>query len=957
MKMTFIHILLLLFIATHLVTAEPIDKTDHSSKTEQKKTIKNAQTAQKNAKLAKILAKLAKAKAKLAKAKAKVAKEKAKTARKKAKIAKSKTKSEREKTKKNEFTDPTNLSENALFKLLFGSQKPKEVNIDLVVSVYIDTVHKIETSLQSNTRASFFKLSKTDFLRAIKTHLKKKAFKKIKKKVSHLDTIDGKWLTKHKFKYLLKASKQTLFITTPENLRGTQIIDFENRSITLSGNDLKPYFFSAFSNINYFYANTNFTEIKQKTYTKNINFNNHVAIGDFFIDSHYVLNNQKNYFNFLELNSFLFTKKHFTHVGFLEKKPIFGVNFNNSFINSFTRKYRKNKSLLLKVNNTSQITIFSNNKKTRQEKLAPGKYKLKNLPTNTGPNSIKIKLHDNKTSKELKTYTLFDYKNSKLLYPLEYQFDVTYGLFDNRSLKTTNIRDRLNKKNKVFLYEHYLGLFSLTRYLSNITHFTKYSNSPYLTHWENTFHTGTPLGILSSTYSQSYVNGRPHIRKYIRSFPHIRNYIYNFPNVGKYIDLKLMFLPQKLSKLLSKWYITLSKENATYRSFSIETNPISPDSSSKMGKQQFSSIMAFKSFYLIKVPFILNKTAILYDNNTYSFITNFSIKQHLSKNMSFNLVCNYLYGNRSSIKSGPSFALSFTYKRLTKKHPMSVNTHYTSKDNRFKYKNNIRLANTKNNALSLSHNPEALSLTFSNSTNGFNNNVSYSSGDSGDTMNFNSSLNNSRTSAAIGYTKQLSGGINRIYTQQNININSTLYMVGPHIGIGSAATNSGIAIIKKHKLLKESIIRINKNTIIDKYGPATIGKLSPFSSNSFILNFDDLPETVDITRANLNLVSDYGKGYYTTIGTKSALLILGTLINQNNDPIALQFIEITGLKDKQAHTLFTNKKGRFQFNSSKHQNYSLKVIDLNAEPITFSIPKGYDKGLLKLGKLKLIKKL
>ena len=233
------------------------------------------------------------------------------------------------------FVDPTQISIGDLYKKLFGVSKPTEVGIELSLRLVIDTIYKDKVTIQTDTTVSFFKISKDRFLYYLRSHLKKSAFEQIKKQVNSLEYIDGKWLLENRFNYSLKASESKLEIETPEDLRGIQIIDLGRDQFIIGGGqqDLDSHFFSAFSNIYYENSQTNFTEVQNENKIALLNIDSHVALGNVFIDSAYLMKDGRSFFDYLEVNSFLNTDTYFTRVGLLKDKPIFGFVVSNSFIN------------------------------------------------------------------------------------------------------------------------------------------------------------------------------------------------------------------------------------------------------------------------------------------------------------------------------------------------------------------------------------------------------------------------------------------------------------------------------------------------------------------------------------------------------------------------------------------------------------------------------------------------
>jgi hypothetical protein len=63
-------------------------------------------------------------------------------------------------TETEEYIDPDELSEEELYQKLFGISKPKEVEIDMEVTVLVDSIFRGNTLLKTNTITSFLNMTK-----------------------------------------------------------------------------------------------------------------------------------------------------------------------------------------------------------------------------------------------------------------------------------------------------------------------------------------------------------------------------------------------------------------------------------------------------------------------------------------------------------------------------------------------------------------------------------------------------------------------------------------------------------------------------------------------------------------------------------------------------------------------------------------------------------------------------
>ena len=321
--------------------------------------------------------------------------------------------------------------------------------------------------------------------------------------------------------------------------------------------------------------------------------------------------------------------------------------------------------------------------------------------------------------------------------------------------------------------------------------------------------------------------------------------------------------------------------------------------------------------------------------------------------MSLNVSLIHESGPLSNSK-GFNFTLAFSYVRQTKKYPGSIDVNYNSQMNVLNYNSKLQLAQFNNGSISAGFDPDKANLGVSHSANGFNNSLTWATGKASDSLSLGSSLSNARTQSSFKYSKNFSGQFDSTHA---FKIRTTLYAVGTNVAIGPTSEHSSFAIIRKHPQLKETSILVNDNYPLDSLGPLGLGILTPLKDNSLTLSFDDLPSSIDITDVNINIYPEYGKGYYTSVGTKASLFILGKLIDQNNEPISLMYLEIMGMDDQEVNLYFTNSKGGFEFQAAKKQDYLIKVVDFNAEPYLLQLSEEeFDEGgYLRLPPIKMIR--
>lgn len=96
-------------------------------------------------------------------------------------------------------------------------------------------------------------------------------------------------------------------------------------------------------------------------------------------------------------------------------------------------------------------------------------------------------------------------------------------------------------------------------------------------------------------------------------------------------------------------------------------------------------------------------------------------------------------------------------------------------------------------------------------------------------------------------------------------------------------------------------------------GPAMLGSLSAYSNRTVVYDVNKIPAGYDLGQGNVHIYPKYRAGYNLTVGSDYHLLVVGTMLDRNGEPIPL----LTGVATELAApkragiTFFTGKTGRF----------------------------------------------
>ncbi len=202
----------------------------------------------------------------------------------------------------------------------------------------------------------------------------------------------------------------------------------------------------------------------------------------------------------------------------------------------------------------------------------------------------------------------------------------------------------------------------------------------------------------------------------------------------------------------------------------------------------------------------------------------------------------------------------------------------------------------------------------------------------------------------------------------NINLSTSLGVADGHIGMG-ATTTTPFAVVTKHKTLKETDVLVN----VDHYGRAQttpsqkIGALidlgSGYTSYQFNIDVPEAPLGYDWGPGMYQMTGGANTGHHIQIGSELSYTVIGTLVDDQGTPIAMQ----RGLAIKQQNSdaretaplsraFFTNRVGRFVVEGISVGEYIIEINDFKGRfqvkdteqrfitINTITLEKGHSKG-------------
>jgi outer membrane usher protein len=162
----------------------------------------------------------------------------------------------------------------------------------------------------------------------------------------------------------------------------------------------------------------------------------------------------------------------------------------------------------------------------------------------------------------------------------------------------------------------------------------------------------------------------------------------------------------------------------------------------------------------------------------------------------------------------------------------------------------------------------------------------------------------------------------------------------------SRPIENSFAIIARQGTARDQSVDINPgiNGVLaraDALGPAVV-PLSPYSFTTLVADAPDLPQGSELGESQFGVFPTYRSGTLIRVGTDATVLLRGVLVDEQGNPLALQYGRITSLTDPDwtAVEVFTNRTGRFAAPGLKPGQYEIWMFGRDRPLATVDIPIG-----------------
>ncbi|MDV5170400.1 hypothetical protein [Photobacterium rosenbergii] len=157
-------------------------------------------------------------------------------------------------------------------------------------------------------------------------------------------------------------------------------------------------------------------------------------------------------------------------------------------------------------------------------------------------------------------------------------------------------------------------------------------------------------------------------------------------------------------------------------------------------------------------------------------------------------------------------------------------------------------------------------------------------------------------------------------------LSTTLGYTEGRFGVGSEPVGP-FTVVSTHQSLDGLDVEINgyygenPNAIATHQLPAIVGLNRAFTTNQVSVDIPDAPPGLDYGNSRYTIVPGSLTGHLTHIGTDAVYTVIGRLLDQLSNPVALKSFNIVG--ENAMYSTFTNRNGRFVVEGMIPGNYMI----------------------------------
>lgn len=192
-------------------------------------------------------------------------------------------------------------------------------------------------------------------------------------------------------------------------------------------------------------------------------------------------------------------------------------------------------------------------------------------------------------------------------------------------------------------------------------------------------------------------------------------------------------------------------------------------------------------------------------------------------------------------------------------------------------------------------------------------------------------------------------------SRSGVRLGTALVYADGHFGF-SRPLYGGFAMVTPHPTLREYDVAVDGSpedpaAWADEWGPAIVSAPIPYWPRTLRYAVPDAPLTRDIGPGYAQVETTYRGGALLEVGSNARVLVDGTLIDPQGQPLGLLAGQARNLQTNEIHEFFTNRQGRFRIDGLVPGEYELTFV---GRPGAMRVTVGEDQeGVFRLGEIRL----
>ena len=185
------------------------------------------------------------------------------------------------------------------------------------------------------------------------------------------------------------------------------------------------------------------------------------------------------------------------------------------------------------------------------------------------------------------------------------------------------------------------------------------------------------------------------------------------------------------------------------------------------------------------------------------------------------------------------------------------------------------------------------------------------------------------------------------YPTTTMNVNTAVAFVGKHWGISRPINESFAILFPNNEGLKDSTIRFQNGSILNKYSPAVYPFLGNYQTYEMGIQSAEVPIGLDLGPQQYFLNAGLNSGQAIPVGKPGGIIMAtAVMLQPNGQPFDLEVGHFTNVKNPELSVqFFTNRTGRLYVQGLKSGDYTIEFVGNKYTKLIITIPKDAESPL------------